>query len=61
MSLAKRSRPVKRDRPVTSFTLTPEAINLLDDVVKSLGVSRSAVVEMMVRRFASEMKPPRER
>lgn len=57
MSPAKRAKPVHRDRPVTSFTLTHEAIARLDEVVGVLGVSRSAVVEMLARRFASELAP----
>ena len=57
MSPAKRVKPVKRDRPVASFTLTPEAIATLDEVAGELGVSRSAVVEMVVRRGARELLP----
>ncbi len=57
MSPAKRTKPVRRKRPVTSFTLTRDAIKQLRAVVRALGVSRSAVVEMLVRRFSRELIP----
>ncbi len=58
---AAKARPVKRDRPVTSFTLTHQAIAALDDASGVLGVSRSAVVEMLVRQFVTELTQPKKR
>lgn len=46
------------DRKPVTLTLTDEAINLSFRLKDSLGVSRSAVVEMALREFAERRKPP---
>ena len=40
----------------TSMRLTPEASRLLEKLAKKLGVSRTAVMEMAVRRLAEVEK-----
>jgi len=40
----------------TSMRLTPEAKRLLEKLAKKLGVSRTAVMEMAVRRMAEVEK-----
>ena len=42
----------KRKRPVASFTLSPEAIAAVAELAETWGVSRSAVVEQLIRRAA---------
>jgi hypothetical protein len=41
--------PVYRDRPAIAVTLTPEAIGALDELAAQRGVTRSTMVELMVR------------
>jgi predicted DNA-binding protein len=36
------------------FRLTPEAIDLIKELAKQLGVSQAAIVEMAIRKFAQE-------
>jgi hypothetical protein len=39
-----------------SFRLTPEAIRLIKEMAKRLGVSQAAVVELAVRKLAEQEK-----
>ncbi len=41
-------------RPRVNFTLSPEAIDLLEEIAQTLGTSRSAAVEEAVRWFWAE-------
>ena len=41
-----------------SFRLTPEAIRLIQELAKKLGVSQAAVLEMAVRKLAEQEKVP---
>ena len=43
----------KRDKQ-TNVRLTPEAKRLLDELVKKLGVTQSAIIEMAIRKFAEQ-------
>lgn len=45
----------KRDKQ-TNVRLTPEAKHLLDELVKKLGVSQAAIIEMAIRKFAESEK-----
>lgn len=42
----------KRNRPLTTFTLSEEARDLLDKLAGHLGLSRSATVEFLIRQAA---------
>ena len=55
---AGRIRDLMADRKPVTLTLTEEAITLTFNLKDSLGVSRSAVVEMALREFAERRKPP---
>jgi hypothetical protein len=39
-----------------SFRLTPEAIRLIKEMAKKLGVSQADVIEMAVRKLAEQEK-----
>jgi predicted DNA-binding protein len=43
----------KRDKQ-TNVRLTPEAKRLLDELVKKLGVTQAAIIEMAIRKFAEQ-------
>lgn len=40
------------DKEKTSYTLTPEAKQLLSLIAKSMGINRSAVLEVLIRQEA---------
>jgi predicted transcriptional regulator len=40
------------NRSNTSVRLTPEALRLLKELAKKLGVSQAAIMEMAIRKFA---------
>jgi hypothetical protein len=42
----------KRKRPLTSYTISPEAIAAVAELAKYEGCSKSAVVERLIRREA---------
>lgn len=43
-----------RNKIQTSFTLSPEALELLEKLAKEIGVSKTAVLEMVIREKAKE-------
>lgn len=47
----------KRDRPVVTLTLSPEAIELADALAERWGMTRSALVERLVRAETSRLEP----
>ncbi len=46
--------PAKRKRPVTSVTLSLEALAAVKEMAEIDGISVSAVVELLIRRAARE-------
>ena len=38
----------------TSLRLTPEAMTLLKELAKNLGVTQTAIIEMAIREFAKK-------
>ena len=45
-------RSPKRSRPLSTYTLSPEARELLAVMAEEQGLSRSAVLEVLIRREA---------
>jgi len=43
-----------KNKSNTSLRLTPEAIRLLRELAKKLGVSQTAIMEMAIRRMAEQ-------
>jgi predicted transcriptional regulator len=46
--------PSRRKRPLTTFTLSPEARAAVEALAESWGVSKSAVVEQIIRQAARD-------
>jgi len=46
------------DRKQITLTLSEDAVEICEQLRESLGVSRSAVLELAVREFAERRKPP---
>ena len=42
----------RRTRPLATFTLSPEAVEMLEALAEFHGVSKSATVEMTIRKAA---------
>jgi len=42
------------NKQAISFRLTPEAIALIKELAKKLGVSQADIIEMAVRKFAKQ-------
>ena len=53
----------RRTRPLATFTLSPEAVGLLEALADLHGLSKSATVEMIIRQAARTegLKPPTAR
>lgn len=51
-----RYNQVMRNKEAVSFRLTPEAIALIKELAKRLGVSQADIVEMAVREFVKKQK-----
>lgn len=51
------SREPKRKRPLATFTLSPEAVEMIAEMKEELGSSKSAVVERAVRELAARTIP----
>lgn len=51
----------KKDRSPTSFRLSKEALDLADRMASSLGVSKTAIVEMALREKAERVLSGRRR
>ena len=56
MAARKKSRrkanPQPRTRPLATFTLSPEALGLLEKLAAHYGLSKSATVEFLIRQDA---------
>jgi hypothetical protein len=46
-------------KEATSFRLSPEALELIRELAQKLGITRTAVVELAVRRIAKDEIPER--
>ena len=54
---AKVSGEPKRKRPLATFTLSLEAVEMIAEMAEALGSSKSAVVERAVRELAARTIP----
>ncbi len=45
------------NKEAISFRLTPEAIALIKELAKNLGVSQADIIEMAVRKLAKQENP----
>lgn len=45
---------MRKANQTTSIRLTPEAMHLLRELAKKLGVTQAAIMEMAVREFAEK-------
>jgi len=59
MDMERKARPkVVRHRRQVQFSMSVEAVKILDDVSKSMGMTRSGFVEFMTRQIVKADKVP---